>query len=222
MLSWDNTPSLGVQLADSLRMKIVSGELTSNQKISENSIANEYGSSRAPVREALRILENEGLVHLNKQGVIIKGLAQSDLQDFYDVRFMLETFALTHIKPEVIPKLADQLETFSDRMELAIVHHDSEEFAAQDMNFHNLVFENIQHRFVKLFWQNIQSLSQTILYVGTKYRFEQAEYQHNHQAALNHSRIIQALRLGDSDQLRQALLLHFSYYNGWITKEKFW
>lgn len=221
MLSWDNNLSLGVQLANSLRIKIVAGELTNSQKLSENLIANDYGSSRAPVREALRILENEGIVHLTKQGIIVQGLTENDLQEFYDVRFMLETFAFTHIPQELVPSLADQLDTFSDRMELAIVHRDFEEFAAQDMHFHNLVFENLQHRFIKLFWDNIKNLSQAILFVGTKRRFEQQEYQQDMQSAQNHGNITKALRANDADQLRQALLLHFTYYNGWMIKDKF-
>lgn len=221
MLSWDNNLSLGVQLANSLRLKIVADELTSSEKLSENLIANEYGSSRAPVREALRILENEGLVHLNKQGVIVKGLTDNDLQEFYDVRYMLETFAFTHISPEIVPDLADQLDVVSDRMELAVVHRDFQEFAVQDMHFHDLVFENLEHRFIKLFWDNIKNLSQAILYIGTKRRFEQEEYQEDLQSARNHGNITNALREGDSNKLRQALLSHFSYYNGWMVKDKF-
>lgn len=222
VLSWDNSLSLGVQLADRLRMKIIAGELADNQKISENQIANEYGSSRAPVREALRILENEGLVHLGKQGGVVKGLTEADLFEFYDVRYMLETFALTHLPQEEIPKLADQLEALSDRMELAITHRDFAEFAAQDMNFHNLVFASIQHRFVQLFWNNIRNLSQTVLYLGTKRRFEEQKYEKDLAGATNHRDIAKALRAGDPDQLRRALIMHFSYYNGWIMKEKFW
>jgi GntR family transcriptional regulator, gluconate operon transcriptional repressor len=220
MLSWDNSLSLGEQLANSLRMKIVSGELE-GQKLSENIIANEYGASRAPVREAVRTLESEGLVHLTKQGIMIKGLAETDLQDFYDVRFMLETFALTHIPPELVPELADQLDVAADQMELAIVHHDSEEFAAKDARFHNLIFESIQHKFVKLFWNNIKDLSKSIIFIGTKKRFEQEKYDRDQQAALNHRLIAKALRTGDANQLRDALILHFSYYNGWIVKDKF-
>lgn len=220
MLSWDNKLSLGEQLANSLRMKIVSGELT-ECKLSENLIANEYGASRAPVREAVRILENEGLVHLNKQGIIITGLVETDLHDFYDVRFMLETFALTHIPPESVPALADQLDAAADLMELAIVHRDFEEFAAKDIHFHNLIFESIQHKFVKLFWNNIKDLSKAIIFIGTKNRFDQEKYHHDQQAALNHRIIAKAVRAGDANQLRDALILHFSYYNGWIVKDKF-
>ena len=221
MLSWDNRFSLGEQVADSLRMKIVSGELADTQKLSENQIASEYGSSRAPVREALRILENEGLVHISKQGVVVKGLSEADLNEYYDVRFLLETFALTHLQAEMIPKLVDQLDAYSDRMELAIIHRDFAEFAAQDMNFHDLIFASIQHRFIQLFWNNIRNLSQAILYVGTKRRFEEQKYEQDQAGAVNHRNIAKALRSGDPDQLRQAAVNHFSYYNGWIVKENF-
>lgn len=221
MLSWDNNLSLGVQLANSLRMKIVADELTGSQKLSENLIAKEYGSSRAPVREALRILENEGLVSLTKQGVVVKGLTEEDLRAFYDVRFMLETFAFTHIQPETIPDLADQLDVFTDRMELAVMHRDYKEFSIQDMYFHDLVFQKIQHRYVKLFWNNIKYLSQAINYVGTKKRIEQDECL-DLESARNHGNIAKALREGDHDRLRKALVQHFSHYNGWIVQDKFW
>lgn len=221
MLSRDHFISLGEQLADSLRMKIVSGEITGNDKLSENVIAGQYGSSRAPVRDALRILESEGLVHLNKQGIEVKGLTERDLHELYDVRFMLESFTFTHLPPAVVPKLADQLEAISDRLELAIVHRDYAEFAEQDLLFHDIVFGHIQHRFVRLFWQNIRDLCRAVLFVGTKRRFEQQEYEQDKRGALNHRNIANALRTGNSEQLQLSLRQHFSYYNGWITKDDF-
>lgn len=60
---------LGEQLTDILRMRIVGGQLQNGLKLTETAIASEFGLSRAPVREAFRNLEYEGLLDITKQGL---------------------------------------------------------------------------------------------------------------------------------------------------------
>lgn len=212
--------ALGQQLAETLRLQIVAGELTDGQKLSENMLAAQYGSSRAPVREALKALDYEGLVSLTKQGVIVRGLTAGELDELYDVRYMLEMYCLTHIKKGHLPALADRLTVLVDRMALALTHKDCEEFSSQDINFHNLPFEYLEHRFIPQFWGNIKGLYQTVLYVGTKHRFEQGDYAYKEEVVEKHGKMVAALRTGDRGLIEKALKEHFSRVS-WIDKNEF-
>ncbi|AKG34410.1 GntR family transcriptional regulator [Paenibacillus durus] len=211
---------LGEQLTDILRMKIVGGGLENGLKLTETAIASEYGLSRAPVREAFRNLEYEGLLDITKQGAVVKVLTEKEVSEFYNVRYMLESFALSHIPPEARDSIIRFLETSVDRMELALGHKDADEFAAQDIAFHTKAFEVIDHKFIKLFWANIDRLCRAILIVGTRRQFDKGEFEYKRQVVDKHRQIVAALKEGGNEEILAALRNHF-HYNSWIDKKEF-
>lgn len=79
-------------IACELRLRIISGTLRPGEILSENRIAADFDSSRSPVREALRTLSNEGLIRLERMGVVVIGLKIKDVEELYDVRFLIESF----------------------------------------------------------------------------------------------------------------------------------
>ncbi len=75
-----------------LRQQIVSGRLAVGTRLTERSIAEEFGFSRVPVREALRILEGEGFVRTRSPRVrVVAGVDDADAGDLFDVRSTVET-----------------------------------------------------------------------------------------------------------------------------------
>jgi len=215
-----NSIVLADQLVANLRLQIVSGELSDEEKLSENTLAAQFGSSRGPVREALKILEYEGLVSLTKQGVIVRGLTERELDQLYDVRYMLERYCLTHLSNDSIPIIANKQEDIVDRMALALNHKDFAEFARQDIQFHNLPFELLDHRFINQSWENIKGLYQTVLYVGTKQRFEIGDFNYKEEVVQKHRDLVATLRTGDRVSIGKSLRAHFSR-NSWIEKNQF-
>ncbi len=218
----DHKISIGLadQIAADLRLRIVAGELGDGEKLSENALATQFGSSRGPVREALKILEYEGLVSLTKQGVIVHGLTVRELDQLYDVRYMLEQYCLTHISQELIAALVQKLDVYADRMALALKHRDFEEFARQDILFHNTPFELLDHKFVNQFWTNINSLYQTVLYVGTKRRFEQGDFAYKEDVVQKHRALVEVLGSGNRSMIEKVLRELLSR-NSWIEKSEF-
>src|SRR5690625_4800362 len=90
---WLQGNTLGELITSELRLKIVSGQIPKDIILSENQIAKEFKTSRSPVREAFKTLSTEGLVGLARMGAVVLGLTQQDIDELYDVRFMLENFA---------------------------------------------------------------------------------------------------------------------------------
>jgi DNA-binding GntR family transcriptional regulator len=87
--------SLLKRVTDALREAIVSGRLKPGERLRERELVAFLGISRSPLREAIRILESEGLVtSLPNRGSRVTELTATDLRETNDVRIMLETFAV--------------------------------------------------------------------------------------------------------------------------------
>src|SRR5579871_4439312 len=82
---------------DGLRRAIVAGQLRPGSRIGQEEFAGQFGVSIAPVREALRILEQEGQVtYLPRRGYFVTALEIADLEEIYALRALLEARAARH------------------------------------------------------------------------------------------------------------------------------
>lgn len=78
-----------------LRGEILSGELAPGERIVEEQLTRRFGTSRAPLREALRLLGQQGLVeHLPRRGVRVTQLSARDIDELFTLRDVLEQFAV--------------------------------------------------------------------------------------------------------------------------------
>jgi DNA-binding GntR family transcriptional regulator len=88
------TPALWESVAGRIREAILSGELEPGSKLIETELAERFGTSRGPVREAIRELAREGLVtELPRRGTLVSTLTAEDLAEVYAVRQALEVAA---------------------------------------------------------------------------------------------------------------------------------
>jgi DNA-binding GntR family transcriptional regulator len=82
------------KLATQLHARVLNGELPSGTRLRQEALAEEFGVSRTPVREALRKLEAGGLVELQpNRGAVVRGLSPREIRDAYEVRAALEALA---------------------------------------------------------------------------------------------------------------------------------
>jgi DNA-binding GntR family transcriptional regulator len=93
--SFRKPTTLSVEIARHIREAIIRGELAAGEKINETRVTRELSLSRSPVREALRILEAEGLVTLEPhRGAHVRPVSEADLEEIFDVRLMIESHGL--------------------------------------------------------------------------------------------------------------------------------
>jgi DNA-binding GntR family transcriptional regulator len=86
--------SLRDQVLDALRQRIVNGVYAPGERLTEDRLAGDFGVSRNPIREALRIVEAEGFVHaLPRRGVVVATPDRTTMRDMFVVRRQLETLA---------------------------------------------------------------------------------------------------------------------------------
>lgn len=96
-----STPGL---VADGIRLAILRGQLAPGQMLNQEELAKQFGLSRAPVREALRQLEAEGLViSYPHRGTVVARLSADDIEEVFLIRTTLETVVLK----VAVPKLSD-------------------------------------------------------------------------------------------------------------------
>ena len=82
-------------VTESLRQRILSGEFADGQQLRQEALSNEYGVSRVPVREALRQLEAQSLLHVvAHKGAVVAPLVEGDAAETYALRILLECEAL--------------------------------------------------------------------------------------------------------------------------------
>ena len=113
--NFSNSFSLTDEIADVVRERILKGEYEIGEKIKENQIASELKVSRTPIREAFKLLENEGLIdYIPNRGCFAKGFTKQDVDDIYAVREALEElavrWAVERITPEEITALEEQVD----------------------------------------------------------------------------------------------------------------
>jgi DNA-binding GntR family transcriptional regulator len=98
--------SVSNAVADYLRLEIITGRLGSGHKVNEVHLASQLGISRPPLREALRILEKEHLVvSTPRKGTVVSEISIEDLREVYQVREMIECYAIDLIGMKIFKDL---------------------------------------------------------------------------------------------------------------------
>jgi DNA-binding GntR family transcriptional regulator len=124
----------GARVADELRQAILHGVYPPGTRLRQEELASQYGASRVPVREALRILESDGLVTtVANAGAWIARLSLDECVELYQVRERIEPLLLRYS----LPQLTDtQIERLAELAELMQQSRDVERFLELDREFH--------------------------------------------------------------------------------------
>lgn len=191
-------------VADVLRDAITSGNLQPGQKLTEAGIAEQLGTSRAPVREALRQLEQEGLViSYPYRGTEVLGVSQEEIEHvLVPVRVALEKYAFRKAMPRLEEADYQQLESVIASMESAASAGDTASLADEDIRFHETIVELSQQRHCLQIWRSIQPR------VRAYFQRDAGYYAEPSKVALQHRELIDALRSGDPSRLDAAVVAH--------------
>jgi DNA-binding GntR family transcriptional regulator len=122
------------RVADYLRQAILTGEIRPGEWIRQEEVAERLGSSRLPVREALRILEAEGLTeHERHRGARVPSLSMHEVDVVYRMREQLERLAIAESLPHLTDADVAGLERIQERIEAGV---DVATFLELDREFH--------------------------------------------------------------------------------------
>jgi DNA-binding GntR family transcriptional regulator len=198
---WEN-------IAERLRSAILSGELEPGSKLIETDLAERFGTSRGPIREAIRELAREGLVtELPRRGTLVSTLTAHDLSEVYAVRQALEAAA----GRVVIARAADDelraLETHLSALESPPPGAGYLDQAVHDLAFHRGLVALARNERMSTMYE--QMLTQTMLLLRTAALENPALRTDLRRAA--HRDILRALVDRDESAARAAIEAHYRY-----------
>lgn len=174
-----------------LRRAIITGTLPPGQMIDEEMIAGHLHLSRMPVRQAMAILESEGLVtRAYKRGVTVTELSRSEIEEIYHIRATLEGLAISRAVQNFTDDHLDEVAAVLDGLRKA--GNDSAEFVDLNTQFHTMLYEPSG-------WDTLCNLitklrNNIARYVAISHDFIQARPT----LSVDHGRILEACRRRDA------------------------
>ena len=195
--------------------KLLNGQLTPGQKISEPAFARELKISRTPVREAIQRLQNEGLVkQVPSSGTYVAKSDRVPLIETYEIRLALETMAIRKVAKRArardlsgLKKCCDQMKSVIDTMQKAKADRIEGdllmEFLTADMDFHLTIMEIARNRAALKIIADAH-MRNRIFGCLSRHR----DLDHAKQTLAVHSAIVRAVRDHDSDRAYRLLHEH--------------
>ena len=197
--------TLGRQIRDGLVRRIVSGELEPGSRLVETRIAEEYGTSQAPVREALRELEAIGMVETRpRRGTFVRHFIQQTLRESYVVRAALEETATRLALPAgTLP--FEALSGDVTAMRDAAARGDAQATGAASVSFHRHIIDAAGNDLLKHAWESLQIEARTAVTLL-------AVEPDLTEVADEHDELLAVLRTGDLDAACQLTRDHQWHY----------
>jgi DNA-binding GntR family transcriptional regulator len=185
------TPSLVDLAVARLRADILSGGTEPGERLIEEQLTRRFGISRAPLREALRLLAQQGLVdHFPRRGARVATLSDTDVQELYGVRDVLERYAVEQALPLADPRRLGALAAELDAMRAADLAGDRFAMAEAHRRFHIAMVGLADNR--QLSWVHESVLVKTQLYMAINLRRE-ADTGHATDGVHRHERLYEAV-----------------------------
>lgn len=197
-----NTDLVG-QVARILTQAIIQGQLPPGTKVVEAGVARELGISRAPVREAARLLEQQGLLVSNpRRGFFVRKLEPRDIDEIYDLRICVESHAAVLAAKNMTPAARDALRRQIDVMYESADLADPARQVEEDYKFHRMICEIAgSARLLRLFDDLASELRMVIGLIGRL-------YDDPRRIAQTHEAVLDALVEGHPDIINARIDYH--------------
>lgn len=206
----DKHLTLREKILETIRDDILTGVLKPGGKVPEPELAERFGISRTPIREAFRQLESEGyLTVIPRRGAVVVSFSAADIREFYAIKGILEGFAARHACERLTERELDRLKSVNDRLRTLAESGDVKQFFKIHNDFHEMfirasgndtlfdLIASLVKRFQRL---RIASLS----YPGRMLR-----------SVTEHDKIIEAFR-SRSVELAEKLVRENAEDSGWL------
>ena len=200
------------QIKEALLARILQGEYAPGQRIVELQIANEFGVSQGPVREALRELEALRLIISEPhRGARVREITTRELAEVYPVRAALEEeaarAAAVRLSGDVSP-----LEAQYEAMRAAADRNDAHDLVAHDVRFHRVIVEGSGNQTLLELWSSLHVEARTVITMVK-------DHPGLHEVADMHLPIIDAFRSQDRARCGRALRKHIEHFAKWVPRD---
>ncbi|ANY62453.1 GntR family transcriptional regulator [Comamonas aquatica] len=194
---------LYIEVAELIRQRIYSRELEPGSWIDEMKMAEAFGISRTPLREALKVLAAEGLVTMKvRRGAYVTEVSEKDLRDVYHLLSLLESDAAATVAEQATAAQLEQLQLLHQELEAAVANAD--QFFCVNEAFHMQLLALCDNRFLS---QVVADLRKVMKLNRHQSLFKRGRIEDSLQ---EHAAIVQALSQRNPAAARQAMHTHFA------------
>ncbi|RAS72785.1 GntR family transcriptional regulator [Priestia endophytica] len=204
---------LGQFIADELRQRIWQGKFQLGEKVSETELSNEMGISRSSLREALQILEHEGLV-VNKarKGTFLVEFKKADIQEINELRLHIEVPAIMKTAEIIEDHQINDLEEMIQEMKRCIASEDWFGLFAVDIAFHVFLVQLCGNSRMIRVYSIMQNQIRTVLSQLVNY------YEvHKYEFCEEHEALLKAIKTRNSLKVQEVAISHINHIYHQIT-----
>lgn len=190
-------------ITEALRAAILAGDLQPGHRLTELELAQQLGTSRAPVREALRQLEKEGFVDiLPYRETRVSAVTLTELKEvLVPIRTLVETFALRELMKAQDDKLLRELHEIVRQMQVAAKESNRDAVIEYDLEFHRLLVQSLRYSHPIRVWSGITPVIYRAFFVGTT-----AEVLY--ETVDGHVKLLEVVERGDEQGAQELLKEH--------------
>lgn len=194
---------LSDQVSTLLVRELIFGRLQPGQRINEAELARQLGISRNPIREAIRRLEERGLlVAVPRKGTFVRTFLHSDIDEIFSFRIVVERFAMEQALPQMTDTDIDRIAGFVDAMVAAANANDEIALVENDLAFHLEICRLSKNRQTLHAFTNIQAEVQMLITMAER------QFESQMAAAVDHWPIVEALRTRNPQKAMDAIRDH--------------
>ncbi|WP_019849245.1 GntR family transcriptional regulator [Desulfitobacterium sp. PCE1] len=200
-----------LQIYEILKNQILNGEISRGERLYENKISQELGVSRSPVREALRMLEQDELVVVTSTGLVVNPMEFSDMEEIYQCRMAVEPFAAKIAADKLT---TEDLDSLRNLVTQARAYHNKnayEKVVESNTQFHDIIIQSSGNRRLIGIIEKIRSL----IILSRKTEFEC--YQREGDYLDEHEEVLKALTERNGAEAERLLRIHitndFGFYS---------
>ena len=202
-----DAPSLVHLAAESIRSMILSGRLAPGERLIEERLTEELGISRPPLREALRLLQQEGLIDTRpRRGSTVTTLTDQDVYEILTLRSALERLAVELGVPVRSPERLAACRAALQRMDAAARREDRGALVTHAYAFHASIVALAGHRRLDDSYAAVQQ--QQMLCMARNLYAREHEFEDLVTHVARHRRLLDVIEAGDPDAVLAELAVH--------------
>lgn len=186
-----------------LREAILKGDLRPGERLMELQLAAKLGVSRTPIREAIRMLEQEGLaVTIPRKGAEVARMTEKNMEDVLQIREALDDLAVQVACDKITEEQLEHLRTAMNNFGHAVQAGDLDKIVAYDVEFHDIIYEATDNPKLVILLSNLREQ----IY---RYRVEYLKEKENYPILIKeHEEIVDALKQKNKERVADAMRNH--------------
>lgn len=188
---------------NTLREAILRGDLKPGERLMELQLAAKLGVSRTPIREAIRMLEQEGLaVTVPRRGAEVARMTLKDMEDVLEIREALDELAVQLACKKISSEQLEQLRKVKEDFELNTRSNDVKKIAESDVKFHDIIYEATDN-------PKLVSMLSNLREQAYRYRVEYLKDTNSYPILIReHEAILEGLQSRDCQKAAKAMQEH--------------